>query len=438
MVKMAMLMKGSFEFLPGASKVKSLNEGEIIVRRKTRGRLLGEMLAYLVLLSTILTFWPTVAAGREMLVTQEDPEALLAQADDSYSRGDYRKAIEQYLHVVRLTENTLLRSRAWMGLSLCYFFENEIENAKNAIRNLLEIEPQKEISPLFYPQSFVDLFASVKQERAGREAPAEAMRAEPMAGEKKPAEPKTAPPAVPVYEERLGGHFEFEIHFSGWSINPAKGLFESSLTKKVTNEVRDHLTDQLRGTYGSLAPASYTSKLSLDSQGSNYGLEIRYYPLGYRGSFSIGLALEKTHIKIPVEGEVTQRYADGSEATVKTNASVETSPFTTHLNFRWDVSPSWRVTPYFVFGLGVGPLAGEAKYEYAGTYRRGGDQLGVEGGETKTFDDLREEGDIELDVFLLLHLALGVKGEIIPHLLAKAEVGFWDGLVFRAGVAYRF
>jgi len=406
-------------------------------RQRTAGQVLKGWRVFFFPLFLALIALPAVAAAGTTQTLQERAEALLAQADEFYSKGDYQKAVENYLQVIGLTENRMLRSRAWLGLSLCYFFDSDIERARDSIRKVLEIEPQKEISPLFYPQTFVDLFSEVKKEmdvKGSPEQPAAPPVFQPARGEK-----ELLTPEVPVYEERRGGYWEVEAHFSGWTIDTAKGMFESDLNKKVANEVRDDFTDKLRQIYGgSLAPSSYEAKLSMDSSGSNYGLGIRFYPLGRRGSMSIGLSFEKTHIKVPVKGQVTQRYADGSEATVEADAYVETSPFTTNLSFRWDFVPSWRVTPYFVFGLGFGPLQGEAKYAYAGTYRRGGDQLSIDGGETKTFDELREEGDIELDLFLLLHAALGIKGEIIPGLMAKAEVGFWDGLIFRAGLAYRF
>ncbi|MDH7513167.1 MAG: tetratricopeptide repeat protein [Clostridiales bacterium] len=402
-----------------------------------------ELFIFHILFVFTLLFTAVMAVAQTPGEKEEQVETLLAQADDFYSKGDYPKAIEGYLRVISLTEKRMFRSRAWMGLSLCRFFNNDIENAKTSIRKVLEIEPQKEISTLFYPQTFVDLFYEVKkgmEVKVTPEQPAAPPVPEPAQKEKReePSPEKALAPKVPVYEERKGGYWEVDVHFSGWSIDPAKSLFESSLTKKVANEVRDNLSDELSKSYGALARSSYETSLSLDSEGSNYGLGIRFYPLGRLGSFSIGLSLEKTHIKVPVQGQVTQRYADGSEATVDTEAYVETSPLTTNLSFRWDFAPSWRVTPYFVFGLGVGALSGEAKYQYAGIYKRGTERRSVEGGETKTFDDLREEGDIELDLFPLFHLALGVKGEIVPGLMAKAEVGFWDGLILRAGLAFRF
>ncbi len=402
-----------------------------------------ERFIFYLLLVFILLLTAVRAVAQAAGEKEEQVETLLAQADDFYSKGDYPRAMEGYLRVISLTENRMFRSRAWMGLSLCCYFNNDVENAKKSIKKVLEIDPQKEISALFYPQTFVDLFYEVKKGMEAKvtlEQPAVPPVPEPARKEKReePSPEKAPAPKISLYEERKGGYWEVEVHFSGWSINPAKSLFESSLTKRVGNEVRDHLTDELGKSYGPLARSSYETSLSLDSEGSNYGLGIRFYPLGRRGSFSVGLSLEKTHIKVPVQGQVTQRYADGSEAKVEAEAYVETSPFTTNLSFRWDFAPSWRVTPYFVFGLGVGPLSGEAKYHYTGTYKRGAEQRSVEGGETKTFDDLREEGDIELDLFPLLHLALGVKGEIVPGLMAKAEVGFWDGLILRAGLAYRF
>jgi hypothetical protein len=377
--------------------------------------------------------------------TSQEREAqaasFLVQADDAYAKGDYQKAVEDYLLVVRTSGSKMNLSRAHLGLSLCYFYLSDTENAKKYILRVLEIDAQKEVSPLFHPQSYVDLFNEVKKESAGRlgpgiaAAPAEAAleaQAKPGVGE----EQQVIPEGI---REEKGGHFEMEVHFSAWSINPVKSAFEDTLTEKAANEIRDHVTDQLNAVGGGkLVPSSHEHSLSLDSQGSNYGFEVRYYPLGKRGSMSIGFSLEKTRIKLMMKGPVTQRYADGSAATVEGDAFVETNPLTANLSFRWDFVPSWRVTPYIVLGLGIGPLEGTAAYVYTGTYRSGSAQGSISGDETKTFDDLREEEEIELDRFILLHTALGVKGNIYKGLLLKAEVGFWDGLVLRGGLAYRF
>ncbi len=370
-------------------------------------------------------------------------EAYLAQADDLYSRGEYQKAIESYLQVISIAEKRLNLSRANMGLSLCYFFLNDTENAKKYILKTLEIDPKKEVSSLFYPQTYVDLFNQVKADNAERLAAiAAALANEAKVPPVRPEEAKASPQPVleALGQERpAGGHFEIEVHYGVWGINPAKGAFEDTLAKKAANEIRDHVTDQLNNeSGGQLFPSSYRYALAMNSSGSNYGLEIRYYPLGRTGVMSVGFALEKTAIKVMMKGPVTQDYSDGSSATVESDAAVETSPLTAGLNFRWDFMPARRITPYFVFGLGIGPLAGEARYVYAGTYQRSGQQASISGEETKTFDELREDGDIDLDVFVLLHLALGVKGEIGSGIFLKGEAGFWDGLILRGGLAFRF
>jgi len=388
-----------------------------------------------------LVIVPLGLAAQSAQEREAQAATFLVQADDAYARGDYQKAIADYLLVIQVSGKKMNLSRAHLGLSLCYFYLNDIENAKKYILKTLEIDPQKEVSLLFHPQTYVDLFNEVRKENEGRLALA-GVPAPVVAAPEAQARPEVGQEQQVIPEgivEKGGGHFEVEVHYAVWSVDPAKGAFEGTLTKKAANEIRDNLTEQLKAMYGGkLAPSSYEQSLSFNSEGSNYGFEVRYYPLGRRGSMSIGLSLEKTRIKLLMKGPVTQRYADGSVATVEGDAFVETNPLTTNLSFRWDIVPSWKITPYFVFGLGIGPLNGAAAYVYSGNFRRGSAQSSVSGEETKTFDELREEGEIDLDRFILLHTALGVKGNVYKGLILKGEVGFWDGLILRGGLAYRF
>lgn len=397
---------------------------------------LGRWSVLIVLLSA-----PLILAAQTAQENEVRAESLLVQGDDAYAKGDYQKAVDAYLLVIQASQNRLNLSRAHLGLSLCYFYLNDTENCKRHILKVLEIEPQKEVSLLFHPQTYVDLFNEVKRENEGPlgqgivVAPAEAA---PESAKKPGAGKEQQVIPVDVLEEN-GGHFEIGVHYSIWSIDPAKGAFEDSLTDRFADEIRDQLTDQIQSSYpGYVFPTSSEDGLSIDSQGSNYGFEVRYYPLGRRGSMSIGFSLDKTKIKVLLKGPVTQRYSDGSVAVVEADAFVETSPLTTSLSFRWDFAPSRRITPYFVLGLGLGPLEGTAAYVYTGTYQRGGAQATLSGEESKSFDTLREEEEIDLDRFILVHLAFGVRARIYKGLTFNADVGFWDGLILRAGLAYRF
>jgi tetratricopeptide (TPR) repeat protein len=369
--------------------------------------------------------------------------AYLMQADDLYAKGNYDKAAESYGQVSLISTNRLNLSRAYMGLALCYFYQNDTANAKVYILKVLEIDPQKEVSNLFHPQTFVDLFEEVRKENAdriGRGLPPLALE-EPQAARPN-ARPAPRSSVTAVSEEKpagpRGGHWEIGFHYSSWGVNLAKGLFEDALIKAASEKIRDNVTSQLDALYpGHLNASSDTNGLGFDSQGSNYGAELRFYPLGRRGSMSIGFSIEQTHVKLMMKGPVTQNYSDGSSATVEGDAVVETNPVTTHLSFRWDFVPSSRVTPYFIFGLGLGPLNGEARYTYTGTYTRGSQQAGVTGDWLKTFDELRQEGEIDLNVLVMIHAAFGLSAEVVRGVILKGEAGFWDGLILRAGLAFR-
>jgi hypothetical protein len=415
-----------------------------VKKESSRPRLAGFRLLPLALVACLLT---NVLAPRLCAQSAQDQEnralGYLVQADDQYSKGNYDKAAEGYLQVSRISASRLNLSRAYMGLSLCYFYLNDTTNAKVYILKVLEIDPQKEVSSLFHPQTYIDLFEEVKKENAGRlgRGQPRLVGDEPRAAQA-PAHRPQVPSVTALPESKpsapSGGHWVIGFHYSSWGINLAKGLFEDALVKAAADEIRDNVNGQLNSLYaGHLNPSADSNALVFDSQGSNYGAEIRLYPLGRRGSFSIGLSIEQTRIKLLLKGPVTQNYSDGSSATVEGDAVVETNPVTANLSFRWDIIPSSRVTPYFVFGLGLGALNGEARYTYAGTYTRGVQQASITGQWLKTLEQLRQEGDIQLDILVMVHAALGVSAEIVRGVVLQGEVGFWDGLILRGGLAFR-
>jgi len=259
-----------------------------------------------------------------------------------------------------------------------------------------------------------------------------------VAQEKEPQ----VPPAIKVPVEKTPPWWqklEVEIHYGQWTLDPIKGLFEEDLKKDLGKEIRQEVTNQLRESHPSLQQADYTQTLVFDSGGSNFGLEVRYYPRGREGGFSFGFSIEKTTIRLSVEGDVKQEFTDGTHAQVDAYGSLEISPWTTNISLRWDLRPEWRVTPYAVLGFGLGTLIGEMSYEYSGRYRWGGADETVEEAETKTLKEAEEDVDFNIpNIFFLLQTHLGVRVKIIEHLHFRLEAGLWDGLLFRGGLAYRF
>jgi len=247
-----------------------------------------------------------------------------------------------------------------------------------------------------------------------------------------------------IFDEGLSGKIEVAVYYGHWSLNLFKGLFNDELIDEISTEVQDEIINQVRQIRKgrNMVPTNYEQTFAFDSGGPNYGLEVRFYPQGRDGAFSLGFSLDKTKIRLTIQGDVRQDFDDGSFAEVKDAVGeINLNPLFTNLNFRWDFKPEWKVTPYFIFGVGVAVLNGEVSYDWIGSYRWGVFEESVGESEKMSIKEAEEEPDVDFNIpniIPLLQLNLGVRAEVIPHLHLRAEVGIWDGFVLRAGMAYRF
>ena len=73
------------------------------------------------------------------------------------------------------------------------------------------------------------------------------------------------------------GNWEFDLHISTWNINILKPLIEDSISPDFDNYDPDK------------------GQFSFDSNGSSYGIAIRYFPKGKNGSFSLGFSYERNN-----------------------------------------------------------------------------------------------------------------------------------------------
>lgn len=242
-----------------------------------------------------------------------------------------------------------------------------------------------------------------------------------------------------VFDEGIAGKLEIEVHYGYWTLNVFKGLFEKDLTQELSDEIADEIGITIVESGYDVDRSSHDHDLLFDSSGSVYGLELRFYPGGRYSSFSLGVSVEKTRMKAVVEGPVTVQFDDGSFAEMDATGTVDLDPLFTNISFRWDIKPSWVVTPYFVLGLGLAALNGEVSYHYNGTYYWVGGSEDHEDEDTRPIKEAEEDSDINLpNILPLLQINFGIRGEIIPHLHVRAEAGIWDGLILRAGLAYKF
>ena len=99
------------------------------------------------------------------------------------------------------------------------------------------------------------------------------------------------------------GHFELSIHYSRWSIDILGDIIETAVSDAVESGLEDTISEDIKDEYG-LDLDTYSQTIDFDSSGHNYGAEIRWYPGGQYGSFSIGLSVEKTRMTVEL-AEIT-------------------------------------------------------------------------------------------------------------------------------------
>lgn len=265
----------------------------------------------------------------------------------------------------------------------------------------------------------------------------------------------------PSQEEQLSsvaiidesGKFEIGVYYGRWTLNPILSQFEADLGEELGQQIRDAIIDEVRDLNPYIAGTDSVDNFAFDSSGPSYGLEARFYPQGRLGSFSLGLSIDKLTMRISGEGSVSQNFDDGTSAEAGGSGEIVLSPLFTTLSFRWDIMPRWRISPYYSMGLGVAALGGGGasgdvqtsdngeglSWEYAGTYTWAAGDYTVSGSDQLTIKEAEEEGDFNIPGILpLIAINLGVRAEITPNLLLRAEAGFWDGIAFRFGVSGRF
>jgi hypothetical protein len=241
-------------------------------------------------------------------------------------------------------------------------------------------------------------------------------------------------------KDSLSGKIQIGFHYGPWTLKPFSNAFEDELLREISSEIRERVNNAIFGDipWGDLI-TDYDDGLVFGTSGYNFGVEIRFFPKGPEGSFSLGLSIERTKINIKAEGPINQHYIENATSTVEGLGYIKANPLTTNLSFRWDINPSWRVSPYFVMGFGLGTLLGEVGYEWTGSYQYKNIIEQTDGSDILTLEEVEWQIDENIpNVFYLFQLNIGVRARITRNFYVNGEIGFWDGMVFRAGIAYGF
>ena len=221
------------------------------------------------------------------------------------------------------------------------------------------------------------------------------------------------------------GNWEIGAHYSSWSINVAKEFMEESFVDAF---------DYYDPTKGAL---------NFDSNGNNMGLEIRFYPGGKDGAFSLGVSYEKNNFKGSLSGSYVETDQWGNRAEVVANGLFDFTPHSFNFSVRWDLFPSAAIHPYIGLGVGIGPLNGMLSLETITTTTINGATKTDRQYEELTLEEAIEKLEVEegeeypFNFFPILHVAVGLKGEILPNVYLMGEAAIYDGIIFRGGVAIR-
>jgi len=130
---------------------------------------------------TIFLFVLTMVSGSyPELTAQGAPDAddtakLVREADEAYQNGNFKLAIEKYQKAMRLigekkelaqTKQELFQTMT--SLALTYFTIQENAKATKQLEDLIQINPNHELDPEFYPPKFVQIFRGVQNGFLGK------------------------------------------------------------------------------------------------------------------------------------------------------------------------------------------------------------------------------------------------------------------------------
>ncbi|MCK4337902.1 MAG: hypothetical protein KAX11_08155 [Candidatus Aminicenantes bacterium] len=251
------------------------------------------------------------------------------------------------------------------------------------------------------------------------------------------------------------GKFEFGFHYTGWSLNIIKGMVEGQLDS-MGEKMKDDMFEEILEDNPSFIEDDFNQDYNFNSSGNNWGFEIRWYPRGHEGSFSIGLSVEKTSLEVGLDSMAIDLAMTDTDTDEQVSAQATGSgkftykPLSFHLHFRWDIKPSWRVRPYFTFGFGFAGLGDlkKAKIDFDANYT-----LNVPGEPTETdsisehktleeLDNEREEGEEsifdQVPFIPFVQMTLGIKGELTKNVYLLVEGGVFNGMIYRGGLSFRF
>jgi hypothetical protein len=249
------------------------------------------------------------------------------------------------------------------------------------------------------------------------------------------------------------GHLEFSVHYSRWTLNVAKGLVENMVSNALESDLKDRFVQKIQEQHPTFVESGYSQNVVFDAPGNNVGFELRFYPGGRKGGFSLGLAVEQTTMKVSFpEVSANLQMTDensGQAASFQglAHGQFVIKPLSFHLNMRWEILPSKVISPYFSIGAGISTSRSflDASYEYAYTGTLTLPDNSTEQyseSDSKTLRQIKDERLAEgknfpLNFMPIVQLNFGLRARISRMVNLTLDAGVFNGFLFRGGVAVR-
>lgn len=249
------------------------------------------------------------------------------------------------------------------------------------------------------------------------------------------------------------GHLEFNVHYSYWTLNVIRPLVEKMVSDILEDDLKDRFLQQIQADYPTLVESGYQQQVKFDAPGQNFGLELRYYPGGRSGVFSIGLSVEQTTMKIsfPVvlaSLELTDlNLGQAAYFTGQASGEFLTKPLSFHLSMRWEFLPSKVISPYLTIGAGVSTsrsfFDSSYRYQYSGTLVLPDNSTELySDSDNKTLREIKDERQVEgkdfpLNFMPILQFNLGLRTRLSRNLNLVLDSGIFNGFLVRGGLSVR-
>ncbi len=243
------------------------------------------------------------------------------------------------------------------------------------------------------------------------------------------------------------GNFELGFHYGTWNLNLLGNLVEDGLSEALETAFKEAILEKIQEDYPQLQDPVYDQNVDFDSGGSNYGFDIRWYPGGHQGSFSLGFSVEKTKMEVELtEVAMDMSFQDGSSFSGLAVGDVTLNPLTFLLSLRWDILPRSRLHPYITLGAGAAAFSSfkddMVSFGWSGELNiTGGPKEAYQENETRTIEEVKEEfeedEDFPINFLPFIQLNFGLKGKINDNVHLMVDAGIWNGFIVRGGVAVR-